>query len=165
MLRASPFRPFGSVLEALPAVKSFLDPRSAGTCATDMDGRSVITTALRMRSVRRLILVVMSGTLRGVETVSRPGPPTPSRRAYLDTATSRRLGLPLLLWRRGPGRGGRHAGRQLLPLSATAFVPSPTLSPRSAVGERENRAVAMSRCAPSRLSRPGAGSGQRCRHY
>jgi len=64
--------------------------------------------------------------------------------AHLDTATSRRLGLPLLLWRRGLGRGGRHAGRQLLPLSATAFVP---LSPRSAGEEREEHPVAVSRCA------------------
>ena len=62
------------------------------------------------------------------------------RGAHLDTATSRRLGLPLLLWRRGLGRGGRHPGRQPLPSSATASVPlSPTLSPRSAGGERTPR--------------------------
>src|ERR1035441_10894584 len=51
-------------------------------------------------------------------------------RAHLDTATSRRLDLPLLLWRRGPGRGGRHTGKPLLYSSAPPFVPlSPTLSP------------------------------------
>src|ERR1035437_9306111 len=51
-------------------------------------------------------------------------------RVRLDTATSRRLDLPLLLWTRGVGRGGRHAGKPLLPLSAIAFVPlSPTPSP------------------------------------
>src|ERR1035441_5033670 len=56
--------------------------------------------------------------------------------AHLDTATSRRPHLPRLLWRRGLGRGGRHAAR--LPLSANAFVPLfPTLSPRLAGGERE----------------------------
>ena len=63
----------------------------------------------------------------------------------LDTATSRRLGLPLLLWRRGLGRGGRHISSQPLSLSATVFVPlSPTLSPRSAGGEREKSPVAVS---------------------
>ena len=42
------------------------------------------------------------------------------------------------------GIRGRHAVRQLLPLSATAFVPlSPT--PRSAGGERAKRPVAVSR--------------------
>src|ERR1017187_9134856 len=72
-----------------------------------------------------------------------PAPTTAGAR--LDTATKRRLGLPLLLWRRGVGRGGRHTGRQPAPLSATAFVPlSPTLSPRSAGAEREKRPVAVS---------------------
>src|ERR1035441_9039010 len=33
-------------------------------------------------------------------------------------ATSRRFDLPLLLWRRGSGRGGRHAGKPLLPSTA-----------------------------------------------
>src|ERR1035437_2036895 len=77
-------------------------------------------------------------------------------RVRLDTATSRRLDLPLLLWRRGVGRGGRHAGKPLLPLSAIAFVPlsptlSPTLSPRSAGGEREKPPVAVSRYAQTAL--------------
>jgi hypothetical protein len=55
-----------------------------------------------------------------------------------------RLDLPLLLWRRGSGRGGRHFGKSLLPLSATAFVP---LSPRSAGGAREKPSGAVSSCA------------------
>jgi len=58
------------------------------------------------------------------------------------------------------GRGGRHAGKQLLPLPAIAFVPlSPTLSPRSAGGEREKSPVAVSRSA---LDSPGTFSGQDC---
>src|ERR1019366_9346431 len=70
-----------------------------------------------------------------------------SLRTRLDNATSRR---PLLLWRRGVGRGVRHAGKPLLALSAMAFVPlSPTLSPRSAGGEREKPSVAVSKCARS----------------
>src|ERR1022692_2755321 len=39
-------------------------------------------------------------------------------RGALDTATNRRLDLPLLLWRRGSGRGGRHVGKPLIPSSA-----------------------------------------------
>ena len=71
-----------------------------------------------------------------------------SARAYFDTAASRRVHLPLLLWRRGRGRGGRHAGKLLLPSSAFAFVPlSPSLSPRSAGGEREKPPAAVLSCA------------------
>jgi hypothetical protein len=54
---------------------------------------------------------------------------------------------PLLLWRRGLGRGGRHTGRQPPPLYATALVP---LSPRSAGGEREKFPVAMSKACYSK---------------
>ena len=62
---------------------------------------------------------------------------------------------PLLLWRRGLGRGGRHAGKPLLPLSAIAFLPlSPTLSLRSAGGEREKPPVAVSRCAYKNVRAP-----------
>ena len=64
--------------------------------------------------------------------------------AHLDTAPSRRLDLPLLLWRRGLGRGSRHAWTPMLPVSAIEFVP---LSPRYAGGEREIRPGAVSRCA------------------
>src|SRR6266516_743756 len=69
-------------------------------------------------------------------------------RAHLDTATSPRPDLPLLLWRRGLGRGGRPVGKPLPPRSANPSMPlSPTLSPRSAGGEREKSLVAVSRCA------------------
>ena len=76
---------------------------------------------------------------------------SPFRRAHLGTATSRRLGLPLRLWRRGAGRGGRHVGKPLLRVSVIVFVP---LSPRSAGGEREERPVAVARSARSRGARP-----------
>src|SRR5438552_13754952 len=72
--------------------------------------------------------------------------------AHLDTATSPRPDLPLLLWRRGLGRGGCPVGKPLPPGSANPSMPlSPTLSPRSAGGEREKSLVAVSRCAYATL--------------
>ena len=72
-----------------------------------------------------------------------------------DIATNRRFDLPLLLWRRGPGRGGRHTGKPLLHSSAIMFVPlSPTLSPRFAGGEREKPAMAIPRSARDSRSNP-----------
>src|ERR1017187_10252916 len=70
MRRESPLRPLGSVLEARPAEKSFLDARSAGSWAAAMKGSRVIAAALRMSVVRWLILVVMPDTLTGAEGVS-----------------------------------------------------------------------------------------------
>src|SRR2546426_5052958 len=72
------------------------------------------------------------------------------RRAPLDTATSPRPGLPLLLWRRGLGRGGRPVGKPLPPRSANPSMPlSPTPSPRSAGGEREESLGAVARWTPA----------------
>ena len=60
--------------------------------------------------------------------------------------------LPLLLWRRGTGRGGRSVEKPLSAESASVLMPlSPALSPRFASGERENCLVAVSRCAHERL--------------
>ena len=69
-------------------------------------------------------------------------------REHLDIAANRRLDLPLLLWRRGSRRGGRHSGKPFLPLFATAFVPLfPTFSPRTTGGAREKPPAALTRCA------------------
>ena len=75
-----------------------------------------------------IILLATPGSLAGAA-AARPHASTAATmnhaRTHLDTATNRRLDLPLLLWRRGVGRGGRHAGKPLLTLSAIAFVPLP----------------------------------------
>ena len=65
----------------------------------------------------RVIISARPGSARNILGVQ-------SARAHLDTATSARVDLPLLLGRRGAGRGGRHAGKPL-PSPLIAFVPPP----------------------------------------
>ena len=72
MLRESPFRPLGSVLEARPAAKSFFAARSAGTWPTDTNGRSDTIAALKISAQDRVGLVIMPSTLTALEFVSRP---------------------------------------------------------------------------------------------
>jgi len=78
------------------------------------------------------------------------------RHRALDAAISRQLDLPLLRWRRGLGRGGRHAEKPILTLSAIAFVP---LSPPTG---REPPDLLMPLCGPEpRTPLPlGRGEGE-----
>src|SRR3989442_11830350 len=67
---------------------------------------------------------------------------------HLDPAPTPRRPLPPPLGGGGRGGGARPVGKPLPPRSANPSMPlSPTLSPRSAGGEREKSLGAVSRCA------------------
>src|SRR3989442_14952349 len=76
-------------------------------------------------------------------------------RAHLDTATSPRPDLPLLLWRRGLGRGGRPVGKPLPPRSANpSMPPPPTPSPPLARGGGGENLGGGARSGPAKEREP-----------